>query len=405
MVLITNKLFFIISIFLFNTTLVFSDYFTDVYISGLLQYGANIDRQRLELLESRQIIYLSAAPNDTITSTYTIRNSGDAYQATLGILIYQFMGEDIPPAALEIQFSIDGNHLDHAEIVNDRRVTIMDGNEQELEMGHTSWALFEVLFPENSTIIVQVQHRYASGYYPTEVSMGGYFFSYNTKYLSFFPDLLYWRGSTKFSMEVINNFVQSYNVEARWIYDIFFERMTGDDLERNWADGNLYVPFQDILSTREHLIEFEALGTNLMKIQRLNSNTFRIDFTEEFTCNFARSFIIGLNAWGGEGGGHFLSHDSSGELMLGFLEHNRNISQRELAPYELVFLTNSQLRVIRNAFFARYGFIFRSEDLQRIFRAVRNVIPPNPNFTEDMLTEIDRANIATIQRLETLAKD
>jgi hypothetical protein len=58
---------------------------------------------------------------------------------------------------------------------------------------------------------------------------------------------------------------------------------------------------------------------------------------------------------------------------------------------------------MRNAFYAQYGYIFDSKDLQNMFEDV-SIYTPNPDFHEDMLTEIDRANIETIRRLEELSQ-
>jgi len=90
-----------------------------------------------------------------------------------------------------------------------------------------------------------------------------------------------------------------------------------------------------------------------------------------------------------------------------------NISQRELGLYELIFLNNWQLRIIRNAFFARHRFMFRNETLNQLFYqstisnrfgGFTSGIPENwfyENFNFETLSPIEKKNIEIIQRLES----
>jgi hypothetical protein len=57
-----------------NASFIFGSHFR---ISGLVQYGKDIDRERLELLEDREAIRFIERLNYEVTSTYTIRNSGN----------------------------------------------------------------------------------------------------------------------------------------------------------------------------------------------------------------------------------------------------------------------------------------------------------------------------------------
>ena len=403
--MVNKRVNFLVALLFLNTTFVFSQ----IHISGLLQYGMNIDRQQLRLLESRQTIHL----RDFTTGTYIIKNSGIAYRARLGILVYESMGGPTPIDTLEIQFFINGNRVNHTVTKYDWGMVAMDGNEVELGIGFASWALIDVLFPESSTVIIQIQRMNSYISLPFGAS-----YVYNPRFLSFFPDLLFWSGPTEFSVEIVNNTVQRNNVEAQWISDIIFERIKTADVFTdnnvgNWVNRVIVTSsVQDgVLSVREHLLEFKQLETSLMNVQKLNGNTFRINFSEEFMSAFSRSFVINLRSWGAEGPGLFMTYTYPlREILLASLRTDRNISQRELAPYELIFLTNNQLRVMRNVFFARHGFTFRSTDLQNIFgdfyfSPTFRLNDPNPNFHEGLLTDIDRANIAVIQRLEALAGD
>jgi hypothetical protein len=81
-----------------------------------------------------------------------------------------------------------------------------------------------------------------------------------------------------------------------------------------------------------------------------------------------------------------------------------NLTKRRLYPYELFLLTVNQLRIMRNIFYAQYGYIFRTRDLEKAFTVDEAMIEyePDPGFKESLLTDTDRANIQTIRHLEAL---
>ncbi len=71
----------------------------------------------------------------------------------------------------------------------------------------------------------------------------------------------------------------------------------------------------------------------------------------------------------------------------------------------LVFYSKKQLRIQRNAYFAKYGMIFASDDLKQVFQQ-RYLIqqggwykPSKKNVDQD-LNELDKANISIIQKIE-----
>lgn len=76
-------------------------------------------------------------------------------------------------------------------------------------------------------------------------------------------------------------------------------------------------------------------------------------------------------------------------------------------------IPSAQLRILRNATFARYGRPFKSADLTDFFygpdaaerfKNVRMPPSPNPKFSDSQLTETDKANIALIAAAEKKAK-
>jgi hypothetical protein len=148
-----------------------------------------------------------------------------------------------------------------------------------------------------------------------------------------------------------------------------------------------------------------SLSNDLFTIQKTDGNTWEIEFTKEFVNAYSPNLTVDLErgSWGFIGGGYNPSWSGN----RGFVYN----SEESITPYQYIFLTNRQLQVVRNAYYARHGYIFRNTALKRMYERFPdndfgNIhYRENPNFTEAMLTETDRANIAIIQRLEALAGD
>jgi hypothetical protein len=351
------------------------------------------------LLEDREVIRFFEITDYEVTGIYTIRNSGSEYRATLGILLSAESTSNLHPEDVRLQFFVNNEKAGYTAIENDWSVSY-ENEVIETPMTSTCWALIDVIFPVNSVTTIEVRYVNDLYYGPRlEGARHSYSMSYNRDRWFHFPELLYWRGPTKFSVEVINDSRDSDNesMEYCWISNIAFPSVA-DNIRQIW-----YVP--NVLHSKEYLQGLNDLDTNLMKISKKNGNTFQIEFKEEYFENYLRSVILFVDTRGRGGSPYFYFDSYSDNIILDFFHENRNIpyrniSKRELAPYELIFLTNSQLRVMRNAFYAQYGYIFRSEEIQNIIG-----LSPNPNFHEGMLTATDRANIAIIQRLEALARD
>ena len=92
-----------------------------------------------------------------------------------------------------------------------------------------------------------------------------------------------------------------------------------------------------------------------------------------------------------------------------------NISRRLLSRYELIFLNNWQLRIMRNSFYALRKYRFADDELNKIFysfefrseghisHSVYDSITEdwfNASFTAEDITPIERENIGIIQILE-----
>jgi hypothetical protein len=88
------------------------------------------------------------------------------------------------------------------------------------------------------------------------------------------------------------------------------------------------------------------------------------------------------------------------DLRRVIVDGNLSALNRVMEWNEIWDLSQSELRILRNTIFAKYGYIFRSEDLQIHFRqfAWYNAINAN---VDNSLSTIDNENITRIQRRES----
>ena len=71
----------------------------------------------------------------------------------------------------------------------------------------------------------------------------------------------------------------------------------------------------------------------------------------------------------------------------------------KLTAEDLQDLDKAQLRLMRNAVYARHGRTFRSVDLQSLWNCY-TWYKVNPNYSDELLTDIDKYNIKLIQQYE-----
>ena len=78
---------------------------------------------------------------------------------------------------------------------------------------------------------------------------------------------------------------------------------------------------------------------------------------------------------------------------------NFSMLDSKLKEGDLKDLDKSQLRVLRNAVYARHGRTFKSVDLQSLWECY-TWYKKNPNYSDSLLTDIDKYNIELIQNYE-----
>jgi hypothetical protein len=278
-------------------------------------------------------------PYDEYFQEYTLYNNGDVpYTVRMGVG-YQYSSE-----APNDLFRINDVPVQH-----------------QLDWLYNPFAFIDVLFPPREKTRIRVND-----------------FSYTHVF----------KGTPSFTATIGIYFLDEEHhdlgIEMLWINDILFNRRVG-------------ITLRDSLVA---MIEQEgSLSNRLFDIRKTNENTWEIEFFVEFVDRFRNNLAFEIE-WGQWG--YDLNMNDRG------LRFN---SEEELSPYRYIFLTNKQLQVIRNAYYARHGYIFRNPALRRMyeefdfprFPEFGNInYKPNPNFHEGMLTDIDRANIEIIRRLEAL---
>jgi len=80
---------------------------------------------------------------------------------------------------------------------------------------------------------------------------------------------------------------------------------------------------------------------------------------------------------------------------------NRESTEDWNATAYLITLPKKDLRLVRNAIFARYGYIFKDADLREFFENKKWYRPTIKNIAEIDLSDVDKANIEFIKSLES----
>lgn len=70
-----------------------------------------------------------------------------------------------------------------------------------------------------------------------------------------------------------------------------------------------------------------------------------------------------------------------------------------LKNISVAFLTNDECKLLRNMIYAKYGYSFKNEKLDRYF-STYEWYSKNPNYNDNMLTETDKANVSLLSEYE-----
>jgi hypothetical protein len=364
-----------------------------IEISGLVPYEiSDTERKQLELVEEKINIQIVPGQNTRscyeMTQDYTIKNNGNI-DCNIQMGIFVTDAYDPSPVPEDLQFFVNGIEYKYTIIPH-----------EAIYRESVNRIIINVNFSIKSEKVVRIQYTNTR-----DISPGGSKIlckkSPHYDLSKYYTD---WNGTPIFSVAIGNYALGDYNFEDQWISGIrLFQKAGKENIEQSemcYLLMNMSIPEND-----------------LFVIKKNNENTWEIQFTEHFTRQYERAFYIFVSTWGGEIDAYCYlwsrmwnwEGENILQLALFALIYRDDaasiISERKLAPYELIFLTSKQLRIMKNAFYARHGYIFKDEKLRSLFLEYANYgfkYLENPNFSESMLTEIDRANIATIQRLEAM---
>ncbi len=148
--------------------------------------------------------------------------------------------------------------------------------------------------------------------------------------------------------------------------------------------GNQNIPegMETVESSHEYryddyanFVEYTKLNEKINIIDVKNKSQYRID-----SLKFASDLIIDLNKF-----------KLDGEYTQASMKH--------LDSIDLADFSKKQLRLMRNEIFARYDYIFNSQDLREYFGPKKWYLPKNENI-DLYLTEIEKKNIELILQLE-----
>lgn len=81
--------------------------------------------------------------------------------------------------------------------------------------------------------------------------------------------------------------------------------------------------------------------------------------------------------------------------------NEKNLRKEKIESREIFYLTNNQLSLLRNSFYAMHGYDFKNQTYKSFFSNYKwyNV---TPNFSESDFNEIEKKNIAIIKELENI---
>jgi ACT domain-containing protein len=315
----------------------------------LIEYHRNMVSDRYSQYDSNNVTIYQGYFQE-----YVFYNSGDVpHKVGLGV---RYLYESDIPTEL---FSINGVKVQHQQ----------DSAKKYFGVDAMGYFVFiDVVFPIHENVKIKVEDL-------------SYIQKRNNNFI--------FKGSPRFTATIGNRLIDRhrpyFEIERLWINDIFFNRHTESFVSMLEQEG--------------------SLSNVLFTIQKTNGNIWEIEFTKEFVDahHSTLAFDIEFGEWGYIGGGYSPLWDNNRGLVFN--------SEERITPYQYIFLTNRQLQVVRNAYYARHGYIFRDTALKRMYegfsdRNFGNInYRENPNFSESLLTDTDRANIVIIQRLESMARN
>jgi hypothetical protein len=309
----------------------------------------------------------------------------------MGIFVADKSSHHDKPMPDNLQFYVDGVMTDYTIKLHE---TLFEKDGKSHDQ-FVNWGVIEVKFQKKSAIKIEV-HYTSMRYFRMEDDNG---ILYYNKLNEGYENYTQWNGLPQFFITITNDYCGESYPESNWITNIDFQKKCKTDNFESLQISNM-------------LIYMLSLENDLFVITKINDSSWRIQFKKKFVEEYSSVVSIKFSTWSGRGGYCYLNIpiNKKPEMLIenGLSKFDSCISMRKLAPFELIFLTKNQLRIMRNAFYAQYGYIFQDKKVQSVFESdvyEGFLYRPNPNFSESMLTDIDRANIETIRKLEEMKFD
>jgi hypothetical protein len=352
--------------------------FAELFVSRLCEYPE--EQLSRDIYIVSEDIYIDIAQNYGYTARYMylVENKGEAIDIPLGFFLrpYAQSGEGFGERPEILYFKINDEIItpiivETGTIPNNGRV-ITDIWFDRIISG---WIYMPIQFDKNE--VVKIELSYASNYNHGQYGQGIYYESY--------PFLLKTTDETDINMYITNNWDEIYFTNFISKSNIFENSFNSfDELRRN-----------------------KVLSNDLYAISKINEKSWIITVSHNFVKRYAPFFgfiLIFAKSWSPSGLTPYFSFTGNGVVI--FPRNNPfddvvNISETPIDITLLIFMTKKQLRLLRNAFYARHHYSFRDKDLQLFFEhnGLGHYVADN-NFNEAMLTDIEHRNIDMIKEIE-----
>jgi hypothetical protein len=330
-----KKLFFVTFFFLI-IKLFGNDYFYYLLSGGTLMPAS--DNETLVELVDEVVIFDLYDDFFVITADYNFYNHGEAIHLLVGF-----------PYAADAKFTLNrwGSLFDFQSLVNDSLVETrnmpieIDFSDQKL-LGIDYAYTKEVFFPSQQNTKTRVTYKAKYG-----ADKGMWLASY-----------LYGSGKGWFSCigkaEIIIK-----NNSKYWIYGIKMGEPSHNNLPLNNVDLKHHWVNNDLVFLMKN---FEPGYNDVIEV---------FLYLPLYDINLVRPLYLSLNAY----------------------IYRRTVFK----PNQLWYLTKEQLRLLRNLFYALYGYNFKDAALLDYFSSYFGSYEVNLDFNENMLSAIERQNVEIIQ--------
>ncbi|MCB9261622.1 MAG: YARHG domain-containing protein [Flavobacteriales bacterium] len=229
--------------------------------------------------------------------------------------------------------------------------------------------------------------------------------------------------------------IQNEEYEYETVFDNFSKTLTSTEKKYIYKDplfGTYWFKNGNAISVFiKKMVGDSVFGTSVcagnerdLKGKIVNQNdTFKIELTEPGDDPYDGKFFLTLNAKSGKMKGQFIPMAKGRPIKKVTMQSSefkydpkavewsmdrdffgKNISLERLVETDVENFSKHTLRVLRNLIYARHGYSFKMLDIRTFFESYSWYTPVSINI-QNVLTEIEKDNIALIKRYEAYAED